>query len=54
MDCQTMDLIEGLLNEVMSNHCDPDSESYNECEKEGEQCQWCADAEKSIELMRCE
>ena len=36
------------IKEVMLGHRDPDSSNYNECEKAGEECMWCVDAEKAI------
>lgn len=37
-----------LLNEVISSHRDPEDFDYNECDKPGEECVWCADAKKAI------
>jgi len=37
------------LEDVFSAHRDPESRDYNECEKPGDECQWCADARKGID-----
>jgi len=41
-----------LVKEVMSNHRDPQSGEYNECEKSP--CMWCDLAQKAIDAARKE
>jgi len=36
------------LREIMRSHRDPNSDIYNECDEPGEECLWCANAEKAI------
>lgn len=38
--CATIEVALGLLGEVHQWHCDPQSNDYNECEKDP--CHWCA------------
>lgn len=42
---------EQCLKEVMALHRDPGSSEYNECEKDGQECYWCANAKKAIEEL---
>jgi hypothetical protein len=41
-----------LLVDIMHCHRDADSGAYNDCDKPGEQCQWCARAEKVVNVLR--
>ena len=42
------DSIVELLGETEHSHRDKDSCDYNECEKPGEECMWCAEARPII------
>lgn len=48
MDKEIRELVIDLLEDIMGSHCDHDSHSYNECDIEGEECQWCDDANRVI------
>lgn len=38
----SMRILSANAEEVMRSHRDPHSSAYNECEKPGEECMWCA------------
>lgn len=44
-DTERLDKAKDLLAEIRASHRDPEAHEYNECEKPGEQCWWCEQAE---------
>lgn len=38
-----------LLGEVVGSHADPKSFDYNDCDKPGDECQWCFEAKQIIQ-----
>ena len=42
---------DSLLQEVMYAHRNKDDAAYNECEKAGEECEWCAEAKAVSTLL---
>lgn len=44
-------LLKETLKDVMDAHRSPKSPDYNECEKEGEECQWCMEAQQLLDFF---
>ena len=44
-------LLKETLEDVMDAHRSPESPDYNECEKDGEECQWCTDAQRLLDFF---